>query len=125
MTGYPAEFDEPTDPRFERILGGFTKGNERKKNSIRKVEAQFNLRVFPYISAAARERDISLTGFVTRSAIAVAAFDLGLDWNEVMDGNRSPQRFQSRPEYVPEYRHGQGAGAWQIEGMRSEPRRPQ
>lgn len=108
------DYNAPGDPRFERIIHGFTAENNRRQNSTRAVTATFSLRKFPLIVAAARARDISLAGFVSRAALAMAVRDLGLDWDDEMKQEKAPSRHGQMLDRPDEWKGGQGAGPWKI-----------
>lgn len=111
------DWNAPGDPRFEKIIHGFTPANNRKKNSIRAVAASFSFRTYPLVVAAARARGISIAAFVSRSALAMAVRDLGLDWDEEMRAEKAPGRFGERLDRPEEWKGGRGAGPWKIRGI--------
>lgn len=95
------------DLLMDAVVGG---GTHRTRRSI---GVNFTPDLQRIVLASARERDMSLTAFARRSALAIATFDQGLDWLEVMRNEPRLRGFGQISE-DPQSSRGLGHGAWKI-----------
>lgn len=69
------------------------------------------------VQDAAQARDLSVTAYVRRAALAFAIQDLGLDWETVMKGEPRIRPFTGLDGGDPERALGYGHGDWRILGL--------
>lgn len=110
------------DPRFVGLLAavGAVNGDGHRANMSRSVTiSSVSPRYMKLIVAAARRRDISISAFIKRAAVAIACYDLGVDYNEVSRGEWPVTRFGARGKaLIEETRGGQGGGPFRVTGLR-------
>jgi hypothetical protein len=65
------------------------------------------------LKEAARQRGISMEGYLRRAVMAFLVADLGLDWDIVMASEPSTAGFGKEPR-SGRREHGQGYGRWEV-----------
>lgn len=107
------------DPRLEAIVQSLARPEGRSANFQRTRSVPFRPERDLLLVSAARARDITISGYIRRSAMAFTAFDLGMTFDEISLGEWPVGRFGERGAHSSNSRraHGKGAGAWQIKGL--------
>lgn len=108
-----------TEPDWKQIVMdkydalGVGHQNHRARTSIMVNLMQHNRAL---MVEAARQRDMSMSAYVRRSALAVASYDLGIPWGEVTADERP---FRSFGELMigGVFKGGEGHGPWIINQM--------
>lgn len=71
-----------------------------------------------HVYDAAELRGMSVTAYMRRSVMAMAAYDLGLEWDEVMAEEGPVRKHGYSATYDKTPARGQGFGGWTIDGVR-------
>lgn len=69
------------------------------------------------VQTAAEARDISVTAFVRRAAMAITVADLSLDWETLMKFEPRIRPYTGLDGADPERAEGYGHGNWRITGL--------
>jgi hypothetical protein len=85
---------------------------ERRSLAVNLTPAQNSL-----IQEAARQRNMSLSSFMRRAALAVAAFDCGLTIEEVFENEQLIAGFEGQGKAPRLPAAGRDFGPWRIERM--------
>lgn len=121
--GTLAGFSDPEEEGWEERLQERVANNRSTKK--RKSERTSGMYLFfdePFrglLHEAARQRDISITGYGRRATGAFIAHDLGLAVGEVLHHSAQPAPYQNRPGGTMRKSNdnGQGHGLWIIDGL--------
>lgn len=88
----------------------------KPKRPHRDFRARIQLSAVPMVVEAARRRDMSATAFLRRAALAFAAYDLGLDIDQIL-ADEPATRLKSEGPKTNRYEAGRGHGDWRIMGL--------
>lgn len=69
------------------------------------------------INRAARARNLSVTAYIRRAAVAVACADLGIDWDSAMADEPGFGLYGERPGRAVIRPDGRGFGPWWVTGL--------
>lgn len=106
------------NPEWREMVEDTLRRQHAGKQDRRSIGLNLSAELQGHILSAAQLRGgISLASYLRRSAIAVACYDLGLDWGEVTAGEQTV-RVLGKPGIASNMRPGEGFGPWLIDGMR-------
>lgn len=122
-------------PNIDNLLSGIARAkapNEAQRTNQRRMGWLNSPAEADLIDRAAELRDISRNAYLRRAVVAMAAFDLGLDYYDVME-DAPPARTFARYErlgvggtvffqhrVIPGSKGGREAGSWRITGLSTE-----
>src|SRR5205823_12224572 len=101
----------PSDPKPSpgQLLIDAVRARRPARAERRSVGVNFTPEMNDLLVIAAQQRDISLSSYVRRAAMAVAALDLRLEWEDVTRTEGQLRSFD-QSEFRPG--RGDGAGPW-------------
>lgn len=107
------------DPRLEGIYQDLSRPENRSANYQRTRSVPFRIEQDIRLVAAARQRDIVISGYIRRATLSFVAFDLGMTYDEISLGEWPVGHFGERGVHGANARrmHGRGVGRWQITGL--------
>ena len=68
---------------------------QERRATRRSIAVNYPPELYGYVSAAARARQMSMTAFQRRAALAIAQADLGFDWLRVMEHEPAISGFET------------------------------
>ena len=92
-------------------------GRDAQKKPHRDVKARIQLSAVPALTEAARMRDMSVSSYTRRAAIAFAAYDLSLSLADLLE-DEPAQRLKTEPPSENREEGGRGHGNWVITGLK-------
>lgn len=81
------------------------------------IAVNFDDQLYKIVKDAAEARDMSLTAFLRRAALAIATVDQGLDWQTIMQDEPAIAPFVQGGARTGQRKAGFGNGPWKIEGL--------
>ncbi len=109
---------DPKDVMLDRI-----EASRINKRPSRMISVNWNDTLYLVVKNAARMRGISLSAYVRRAAVAMAVYDLGLDYFTVMKDERGTRGYGDRggnPEEIAASAQGRGYGSWEIKELEDD-----
>jgi hypothetical protein len=86
------------------------------KRPHRDFKARIQLSAAPAVTSAAANRGMSTSAYIRRAALAFAAFDLGIDLDQMLS-DEPATRLKSEGPKTNRLEGGEGHGNWRIEGL--------
>jgi hypothetical protein len=108
------------DPSPRDVMLDKIEASRAMKHPRRMISVNWNDALYLIVLRAAKRRGLSKSAYVRRAAAAMAAHDLGLDYYQVMRGERGTMPWGvrgGRPEDQAESKDGLGYGVWSITGV--------
>jgi len=107
-------------PDWRELLMGTVEAELASRDAPKRPHRDYRARVplsaAPHIAEAARRRDMSITAYLRRAAIAFAAYDLGLDQQQMLV-DEPATRLKSEGPRTNRLQQGRGHGDWKILGL--------
>lgn len=94
----------------------FDTRHENRKPRL-SIAVNFDDQLYAIVKDAAEARDMSMTAFMRRAALAIATVDQGLDWQTVMQDEPAIAPFNQGGARTGVRKGGLGNGPWKIEGL--------
>lgn len=122
-TGNLAGFTDVSDPNWRENAIERVQARERtlnrKKRRTRGVFLYYDDPLRPFFDAAAKRRNITLAGYGRRALVAMIAFDLKMDPEELSQHMAQPQPYGGLTPTAKGSTHDDftGHGRWRILGM--------